>query len=117
MNALKDKAIVDEKRKFIIHPGISNFLLGLSNPMTFLVFLTIFTKIGLKINTLEVGKNMLFVLSIFIGSTILWISVSKLIDSSKRNFKIEIFCIINKIIGASIAMFGMCSLFRGIMKF
>lgn len=117
MNALKDKAIVDEKRKFIIHPGISNFLLGLSNPMTFLVFLTIFTKIGLKINTLEVGKNMLFVLSIFIGSTILWISVSKLIDSSKRNFKIEIFCIINKIIGASIAVFGMCSLFRGIMKF
>lgn len=116
VNALKDKVIVEEKKKFVIHPGVSNFLLGLSNPMTFLVFLTIFTKMRLKFNTLEVGKNLLFVATIFLGSTILWLLVSKLIDKSKRNFKIEIFCVINKIIGASIAIFGMCSLLRGILK-
>jgi LysE type translocator. len=84
--------------------------------MTFLVFLTIFTKVGMKINTEDVAQNILFIVSIFLGSMIFWLLISNLINKSKRNFKIETFYRINKVIGTVITIFGVYSVTLGIFK-
>ncbi len=115
-NAIKNKEVKEESKKEILHPAFSNFLLGLSNPMTFLVFLTIFTKVGMKINTEDVAQNILFIVSIFLGSMIFWLLISNLINKSKRNFKIETFYRINKVIGTVITIFGVYSVTLGIFK-
>lgn len=115
ISTIGNKVVLEDKKRFEIHPGISSFLLGLSNPMTFLIFITIFTKMGLKLNAEDVSNNLLFILSIFTGSSILWFIVCNLINNSRKNLKIETFSLINKIIGASIALFGIYSIFIGVL--
>jgi len=70
----------------------------------------------MKINTEDVAQNILFIVSIFLGSMIFWLLISNLINKSKRNFKIETFYRINKVIGTVITIFGVYSVTLGIFK-
>lgn len=114
INASVNKDIEEEERKEIMHPALSNFLLGLSNPMTFLIFLSIFTK--MKLENGELLHNVILVISIFTGSVLFWIITSKFVNNSKRNFKIETFYMINKVIGVIISLLGMYSILKGILR-
>ncbi|WP_186429568.1 LysE family translocator [Clostridium sp. BSD9I1] len=114
INAAVNKDIEEEERKEIMHPALSNFLLGLSNPMTFLIFLSIFTK--MKLENGELLHNLILVISIFTGSLLFWIITSKFVNNSKRNFKIETFYMINKVIGVIISLIGMYSILKGILR-
>lgn len=116
-NALKNRVEVESKNGFALHPGFSNFLLGLSNPTTFLIFITIFTKMGIKIHRMNIGENLMFVLSIFLGSMIFWVVIGKLIHKYKMSFKIETFCLIDKIFGGAIALLGLYSVIKGLLMF
>lgn len=114
INAAVNKDIEEEERKEIMHPALSNFLLGLSNPMTFLIFLSIFTK--MKLENGEPLHNLILVISIFTGSVLFWIITSKFVNNSKSNFKIETFYMINKVIGVIISLLGMYSILKGILR-
>lgn len=114
INAAVSKDIEEEERKEIMHPALSNFLLGLSNPMTFLIFLSIFTK--MKLENGEPLHNLILVISIFTGSVLFWIITSKFVNNSKSNFKIETFYMINKVIGVIISLLGMYSILKGILR-
>lgn len=114
INAAVNKDIEEEERKEIMHPALSNFLLGLSNPMTFLIFLSIFTK--MKLENGEPLHNLILVISIFTGSVLFWIITSKFVNNSKSNFKIETFYMINKVIGVIISLLGMYGILKGILR-
>ena len=100
-----------------IHPFFIHFLMGLSNPMTFLVFFAIFTKIGIYGDERTLLYHLIFVISIFTGSAIQWLVTSNLIEKSKNKYKFESFIFIDKIIGTVIILFGIVSILKGIARF
>lgn len=117
MSAINSKGI---KSKFIIdemHPFFSNFFLGLSNPMTFILFLAIFTRIGLGAKELLPMQLLLFVFSIFLGSAILWLGITNIIEKSKRDFKFESFLFMDKVVGIIFFTVGLYSMIRYIFRF
>lgn len=104
----------EEIKEEIIHPAVSNFLMGLSNPMTFLVFVAIFTRMHIHINQKHIIKNLIFVSSIFAGSCILWLFVTGFIKNSEESYKIEDFRWVDRVIGTVIILFGIFSIVKGI---
>jgi threonine/homoserine/homoserine lactone efflux protein len=100
-----------------IHPFFLHFLMGLSNPMTFIVFFAIFTKVGINIGDKNMLQHIMFVISIFLGSCSVWFVTTNIIDKSKNNFKFENFLFVDKIIGAIIMLFGVYSVIRGALRF
>jgi threonine/homoserine/homoserine lactone efflux protein len=112
-----------EKRKMkkvddqsTIHPIFIHFLLGLSNPLTFIIFFAIFTKLGIYVDDKNMLQHILFVLSIFSGSTILWFITTNVIYRTKKKFKFDSFIFIDTIIGIVIIMFGIFSVLRVVMR-
>ncbi|EYE87879.1 hypothetical protein Q428_10875 [Fervidicella metallireducens AeB] len=114
-NVIEVKLRKDDKME-LIYPAFSNFLLGLSNPITFLVFITVFAKLGIKVEPHEIGRNSLFVISIFSGSTVFWFMASNLINRFKHKFRIEFLYTINKSIGVIIALLGIISIIKGTFR-
>ncbi|MBK5241346.1 LysE family transporter [Clostridium sp.] len=100
-----------------IHPFFVHFLMGLSNPMTFLIFFAIFTKIGIYVDHGTTLQHMIFVISIFLGSSIIWLITTNLIEKYKKTYKFEYFNFIDKIIGTVIIIFGIFSILKGIIRF
>ena len=82
-----------------IHPFFKHFLMGLSNPITFLIFFAIFTKIGIYVDDGTVLQHMIFVISIFLGSSTIWLITTNLIEKYKKKYKFECFILIDKIVG------------------
>ena len=115
INSLKNNIDKVEFKNEQIHPTITNFLLGLSNPITFIIFMTIFAKIEIKTDVNEIIHKLLFVSSIFIGSGIFWLVTSNLIDKCKKGIRIEQLCIFNKIAAISITLFGIINILKGII--
>ena len=116
INAMYNKNIKEKAREEILHPGFSNFLMGLSNPMTFIIFLALFTRMGVELNRSEVYHNIIFIISIFSGSLILWFTITNFIDRSKRNYKIEKFILFDKAVGLFIILVGIVNILKGIMR-
>lgn len=105
----------DIKKENMMYPFISNFLMGLSNPVTLLVFLAIFAKLGIEVNVRDVLKNIAFAISIFIGSSILWLGITNIV----KNFdpkKMEKVLYVDETIGAIIIIFGIVSIIKGIIR-
>jgi threonine/homoserine/homoserine lactone efflux protein len=95
----------------------STFIMGLSNPMTFFVFLAIFARMEINVTPDELVNNIGFVLSIFIGSCILWIIVTNIIKLSKKGLGFKAVMFMDEAIGILICLFGIFDLLKGIMKF
>lgn len=100
-----------------IHPFFKHFLMGLSNPMTFLIFFAIFTKIGIYVDHGTRLEHIVFVISIFLGSSIIWLITTNLIEKYKKKYKFECFLFIDKIVGTAIIMFGIFSILKAIIRF
>ncbi|QGU94636.1 hypothetical protein GOM49_05540 [Clostridium bovifaecis] len=123
-NAIKDKKAKNDvvkgeekkeenKEENMIYPFASNFLMGLSNPITLLVFLAIFTKLGIEVNVEEIFKNIAFVISIFSGSSLLWLCITNLVKNFDTK-KIDGILYVDETIGAIIIIFGIVSILKGI---
>lgn len=109
----KVKEVNDESS---IHPFFIHFLMGLSNPMTFIIFFAIFTKVGIYVDERNMLKNIVFVLSIFTGSTLQWFITANIIERTKKKFKLDSFIFIDTIVGVVIILFGVASILRGIIR-
>ena len=99
-----------------IHPFFLHFLMGLSNPMTFIIFFAIFTKVGIYVDDKNMLQHVFFVLSIYVGSTIQWFITANVIDRTKKKFKLDSFIFIDTIVGIVIIIFGVVSILRGIIR-
>ncbi|NLZ35708.1 MAG: LysE family transporter [Clostridiales bacterium] len=114
MSGIEKSKLKELPKEEGMHPFFIHFLLGLSNPMTFIVFITVFAAMGVSIDNTELFKNVIFVISIFIGSCILWLVTSNIVEKTKSRLKFESFIFIDKLIGAVIVIFGICGIFKGI---
>lgn len=100
-----------------VHPFFIHFIMGLSNPMTFIIFFALFTKIGIYVDEKKMLLHILFVIFIYIGSSTLWLFTTNVVERTKKRFKLESFIFIDKIIGVAIISFGIISVLRGILRF
>lgn len=96
---------------------ISNFLLGLTNPLNFLIFLTIYARLGIKFDKEIIAKNFLLIGSIFLGSICFWLIVSNLINRFTRNLKLATIFKINRFIALFIMSFGVYSILQGVFYY
>jgi threonine/homoserine/homoserine lactone efflux protein len=85
----------------------SIFLLTLSNPMTIISFLAIYSGIGI----LDVDHDWIdavaFSLAIFIGSSLWWLVLVSGVSQLRNRFEVSLLLQLNRISGAVIAGFGM----------
>lgn len=111
------KDIIEGKRKKdqVINTMASTFFMGLSNPMTFLIFLAVFTRVGICVKATEFTKNISFAFSIFLGSCLLWIIVTNIVKLFQRVFELRNIIIIDKVIGTVISIFGIFNLLKVII--
>lgn len=100
-----------------VHPFFTHFLMGLSNPMTFIIFFAIFTKVGIYVEEKNMIQSIMFIISIYLGSCTLWLVTTNIIDRSKKDYKFESFILMDKILGAAIMLFGVFSVLRGTFRF
>ena len=117
MSGIEKGKVKEVTKEELIHPFFIHFLLGLSNPMTFVIFFTIFTRLGIRINDRGILEYIIFIISIFIGSCITWLITTSIIEKTKKIFKFESFILMDKIIGAGIVLCGAFSVLKGIIKF
>lgn len=116
INALNPKKVKEEEKNDLFQPVMSNFLIGLSNPMTFLIFVAIFTKLKIDVDAGTIMQNIALVVSIFCGSSIFWYIVSNFIDKTNKNIKVESFFLIDKVIGIALMLFGIYSVSKGLLR-
>lgn len=103
------------KKDQVVNTMASTFFMGLSNPMTFLIFLALFTKFKICVKVTEFTKNISFVFSIFIGSCLLWIIVTNIVKLFQRVFDLRNIVIMDKVIGTVISVFGILNLLKVII--
>jgi threonine/homoserine/homoserine lactone efflux protein len=93
---------------------LSAFFLTLTNPMSIFAFAAVFASIGIK----EVANNHVFALflvaGIFLG-TMIWFSLlTSLVHLFKGKIDTEGICLVNKIAGTVLGLFGILALLSGI---
>lgn len=116
MSGIEKTRTKEVKEVETIHPFILHFLMGLSNPMTFIIFFAFFTRMGIYVIQKDFMQQIMFIVSIFIGSSTLWLIITNVIERSKKRYKFDSFIFIDKIIGTIIILFGVFSILKGIMR-
>lgn len=91
----------------------SHFIMGLSNPMTCLVFFVLFAKMSVDIDGWSYRENALFVLSIFSGSSLLWMVITNLIEKSKSLYSTRYLLLMDRVLGTALLVIGLFSILRG----
>jgi threonine/homoserine/homoserine lactone efflux protein len=91
----------------------SHFIMGLSNPMTCMVFFVLFAKMSVDIDGWSYRENALFVLSIFSGSSLLWMVITNLIEKSKSLYSTRYLLLMDKVLGTALLLIGLFSILRG----
>lgn len=89
----------------------STFFLTLTNPVTILAFVAIFSNLGI-IETDSTIMSLMLVLGVFLGSIVWWLflcSIAGLVANRVNGFS---FIWINRISGSILLLFGLLSLYR-----
>jgi len=90
----------------------STFFLTITNPVTILSFLAIFSGLGISNSNDDTITNLVVVLGVFLGSALWWFflsSVTGILMNRMGNFP---FNIVNRISGFIILMFGLWSMYN-----
>ncbi len=88
----------------------STFLLTLTNPMTILSFAAIFVGLGLGASYENYHSAAVFVLGVFVGSSLWWLILSSGVGAIRGNFNPGSLRWVNRISGAIITGFGIVAL-------
>ncbi len=91
----------------------STFLLTITNPVTILAFVSIFTGLGVGLsgNTLDAVA---LVGGVFLGSALWWFVLSTAVSLFRTRFTDETMRLINRVAGAVIVGFGVFALWSAI---
>lgn len=94
----------------IIPSYISTLFLTLTNPLTILSFLALFTALGINYATFDTSTMILLSTGVFIGSALWWLGLGALI--SQFHLKISYLTLqkINNLSGITIVCFGLVTL-------
>jgi threonine/homoserine/homoserine lactone efflux protein len=90
----------------LIGAYISVLLLTLTNPLTMLVFLSIFAGLGIGPGNGDYFTAAIFVVGVFGGSALWWLLLSGTVGLFRANFTQRQMILINKVSGIIIGCFG-----------
>lgn len=96
--------------KNLIKDFTSTFFLTLSNPMTILAFLAVFTGLGLSKTTGSATSASMLVLGVFLGSALWWLILSEGITFFRKKISVKLMIWINRFAGLMICIFGLWAL-------
>ena len=114
----KKLVILDEQ------PGIHNllgyfsstFFLTLTNPMTMLAFIAIFTAVGFTGEKEGFVSGFLLLIGVFTGSMVWWLLIGEGTTFFRKRVSENILLYVNKIAGALLAAFGFVILIKWIFE-
>lgn len=110
-----EKAAVAQKSTQLFESFFSILILTVTNPMTILFFIGIFSGIGLSNESFSLPSALQMVVGVFIGSGLWWLSLSLGVGIFKSAFTPQGLSWINKLSGCIIGGFGLWSLFQLIL--
>ncbi|MDH4422073.1 LysE family transporter [Bacillus cereus] len=87
----------------------STFFLTITNPVTILSFLAIFSGLGISNPNDDTMTELSVVLGVFLGSTLWWLTLSSVTGILKNRIN---FNIVNRVSGLIILMFGLWSMYN-----
>ncbi|WJE53644.1 LysE family transporter [Bacillus cereus] len=90
----------------------STFFLTITNPVTTLSFLAIFSGLGISNPNDDTMTELAVVLGVFLGSTLWWLTLSSVTGILKNRIKNFPFNIVNRVSGLIILMFGLWSMYN-----
>ena len=89
---------------------ISTFFLTLTNPMTIVAFLAIFSGLGLANTNSNYISTAVLVLGVFIGSSLWWLLLSSGVSCLRTKFNLKKLRLFNYVSGIIITVFGLLAL-------
>ncbi|WP_400247661.1 LysE family translocator [Niallia sp. JL1B1071] len=92
---------------------ISTFLLTITNPVTILSFIAIFSGLGMTNNN-TIALGFILVLGVFLGSALWWLLLSSIAGIVANRMKIFSLIFVNRISGLILLLFGLYGLIAGI---
>ncbi|MEW5570789.1 LysE family translocator [Rossellomorea marisflavi] len=90
----------------------SVFFLTVTNPMTILFFIGIFSGIGLGKSSFDMGSALLMVTGVFLGSAAWWLSLSFGVSLFRKKFSNDTLAWINRLSGIIVFGFGVFALLK-----
>jgi threonine/homoserine/homoserine lactone efflux protein len=108
---LQDKAAGSAGEQNLVMIYLSTFLLTLSNPMTILAFMAVFSGAGV----VEKEGGAILVLGVFCGSTLWWLLLSQVAHFLGRSLKAGWLKWVNILAGLAILAFGLVSIWNQVM--
>jgi threonine/homoserine/homoserine lactone efflux protein len=89
---------------------VTSFMLTITNPMTILSFVAIFTTIGIGTSRSEPLAAGSLVLGVFLGSALWWLTLSSAVGMLRSRFDLTRLGWVNRISGGLITAFGLAAL-------
>ncbi|MCX6111743.1 MAG: LysE family transporter [Proteobacteria bacterium] len=90
----------------------SVFFLTLSNPITVLFFIALFSGLGLNINEKDYFGIFIFIIGVLVGSASWWVILCGVTGVIRHRVSENTIGIINKISGTAIMIFGIIAYFK-----
>lgn len=103
------------KKTSLLRDYGSTFFLTLTNPMTILFFIGIFSGFDVISQLDQPTAAAVLVLGVFFGSGLWWLSLSTFTGIFRRRFSISLTSIINKVAGTVIISFGLITILKNIL--
>lgn len=106
LNKLEEQVMVD-KESDLVGAYYSTLLLTLANPVTIILFATVFAGFELKSTSINYMSAGVFVFGIFIGSVLWWFFLSSSISVFQEKLNPHGLQWVNRFLGAIIVWFGL----------
>lgn len=90
---------------------ISTFFLTITNPVTILSFIALFSGVGIANSDIDLMAKLIFVLGVFLGSILWWLFLSIVVSLLKKQINEYLLIIINKTSGLILLLFSLWSLY------
>ncbi|PFW76280.1 lysine transporter LysE [Bacillus sp. AFS075960] len=90
---------------------ISTFFLTITNPVTILSFISLFSGIGIANSDIDLMEKLILVLGVFLGSILWWLFLSMVVSLLKKRINAHFLIIINKTSGLILLLFSLWSFY------
>ena len=98
--------------KNLVGAFTSVFFLTVTNPITVLFFIALFSGLGLNIGRQEYFSIFVFIISVLIGSATWWVILCSVTGVVRHRISEKTINIINKVSGTAIIIFGVIAYFK-----
>jgi len=109
-NPLKKISVSNEKKESYFQDFITSFALTTTNPLIIFLFIALFARFDFIETDFSVLKSLSGLLSVFIGASIWWFTLTFLVNLFRSKFNVRGLWLINKVVGSILAMIAIIGL-------